>query len=179
MCWLTINVNALLFFYACFFRMNNYLSLYFEVLHQHQVLDTGDWFRWARTHKSNIFKTVAYYTIQLQRNLLGMTCVTPWEDISIKKCTKSIVVLDHTVILSISCQYSITLQKTIDTSWKCWCIWRLNKGKYITLNILEGHCRSYFYFKVYLSCCPIYSSFFPMFCYVRGIAQNNLTLSIW
>lgn len=82
-------------------------------------------------------------------------------------------------ILSISCQYSITLQKTIDTSWKCWCIWRLNKGKYITLNILEGHCRSYFYFKVYLSCCPIYSSFFSMFCYVRGIAQNNLTLSIW
>lgn len=98
MCWLTINVNALLFFYACFFRMNNYLSLYFEVLHQHHVLDTGDWFRWARTHQSNIFKTVAYYTIQLQRNLIGTTCVTPWENISIKKCTKSIVVLDHTVL---------------------------------------------------------------------------------
>lgn len=98
LCWLTINVNALLFFYACFFRMNNYLSLYFEVLHQHHVLDTGDWFRWARTHKSNIFKTVAYYTIQLQRNLIGKTCVTPWEDISIKKCTKSKVVLDHTVL---------------------------------------------------------------------------------
>lgn len=91
-------------------------------------------------------------------------------------------------ILIISCQYSITLQKTIDTCWNCWCIWRLNKGKYITLNILEGHCRSYFHFKVYLSCCPIYSSLaltflmlliFSIFFYVRGNAQNNLTLSIF